>query len=223
MPGQKVNPKIELTQDGSHSLRHHELDELYHSHYGAIQESKHVFIEAGLKQIEAKSVSILEIGFGTGLNALLSAIEAQLTDLSIEYTGIEKYPVGEETWSKLNYPDVLGAEKGIFAKMHQSAWGEFHEVIPGFKLRKLETDFSDFQADEAFDLIYYDAFAPSAQPEFWEGQILENMHRALRPGGILVTYCSKGSFRRALQSAGFEVEKIPGPPGKREMVRASKS
>lgn len=222
MSSQKLNPGIEVTQDGSHSLRHHKIDELYHSHYGAIQESKHVFIEAGLHQLNnLDSIDILEIGFGTGLNALLTALEN--SGIVIRYTGVEKYPVPESTWRQLNYADQLGGDaEMLFQSIHLADWEEMAPIKPSFQLQKINCDFHDFTANMSFDLIYYDAFAPTAQPEFWEGPILENMFNSLRPGGVLVTYCCKGSFRRGLQDAGFEVAKIPGPPGKREMVRATK-
>lgn len=213
------------TQDGSHSVLSHQFGVSYHSKYGAVQETRHVFVEAGLFQqaLTKSDLHILDIGFGTGLNAYLTLLEAQKRNLSIRYDAIEKFPIPEEQVKQLNYPDQIQAseeEKNWFESLHQSSWGDWHTITPGFELRKHKLDIQAVDFEDQFDLIYYDAFAPTAQPELWEEPVMERMQRAMVPGGVLVTYCAKGAFKRALKGLGFEVETLQGPPGKREMTRA---
>lgn len=220
------------TKDNSYTLFVPELDEHYHSVHGAVQESQHVFIQAGLVELAAqkKELSILEIGFGTGLNALLSCLSADKLDVAIQYTGLEKYPVKEEEWAKLDYASKLptiyepapNEVLQLFESMHQAPWEAPVALSPRFELLKRQMDFQDFESSQSFDLIYYDAFAPSAQPELWTTALFTKMYAALKPKGLLTTYCVKGYVRRNMQASGFDVEKIPGPPGKREMARAWK-
>ncbi len=219
--------RIFETQDGSHSIVSKEFGESYHSKYGAIQESRHVFIQAGLqvKALASKSIHILEIGWGTGLNAFLSLLEAQDLGLSIQYTGVEAYPLTIEEALELNYPKVLKCtpiQSQYFYEMHRLPWEAPHQLTPQFSLTKIHQRFEDLDFIQAFDVIYFDAFAPSTQPELWEEPVLSIMYKALKNSGVFVTYCAKGSMKRILKNLGFSVEAVPGPPGKREMTRAFK-
>ncbi|HYC40505.1 MAG TPA: tRNA (5-methylaminomethyl-2-thiouridine)(34)-methyltransferase MnmD [Chitinophagaceae bacterium] len=216
--------KIVITGDGSHTVEVPELGVSYHSRHGAIAESIHVFIRAGLAAIAGRRpVHIMEIGFGTGLNALLTLIESEKTGLEIHYTAIEPFPLGEDEVRQLNYCAQLGRPElqPVFDELHRCEWEKTHRMNPGFGFTKIKSTLQDYSATSRFDLVYYDAFAPSAQPELWTQEIFEKLYTWMSPGGILVTYCSKGSVRRAMQAAGFLVEKLPGPVGKREMVRAA--
>ena len=220
--------KIITTKDGSHTVAIPEMNVTYHSIHGAIQESMHVFIQAGLKDsgmFDYVAVQgILEIGFGTGLNALLTLIEADRHKNRIYYTAIELYPLNETEISKLNYCEQLNQPhyKPLFEKMHQCEWEEMFEITDNFRLTKIKCSLLDFSTENSFWLIHFDAFAPAAQPELWTKEVFEKLYSMTNEGGILVTYCSKGDVRKAMQAAGFGVEKIPGPPGKREMLRATK-
>jgi tRNA U34 5-methylaminomethyl-2-thiouridine-forming methyltransferase MnmC len=218
--------EIVKTKDNSTTLFVPELDEHYHSIHGAMQEAKHIFIEAGLEPIKGieSPISILEIGFGTGLNSLLTQLWANKNLKEVEYTGLEKYPVLVEEVEAMNYSQFLSSSDAeqILNAQHSSVWGQFVSLSKCFSLKKIEIDFHNFTATEEFDLIYFDAFAPSAQADLWTIDIFKGMYAALRVGGVLVTYCVKGEVRRNMKAAGFEVEKIPGPPGKREMARAYK-
>ena len=216
-----------ITKDGSHTISIPELNVTYHSHHGAIQESMHVFIDAGLKYISANlpktDISIFEMGFGTCLNALLSIIEAERSQLKIYYTAVELFPLQEDEITLLNYCEQLHRQdlEPIFQQLHQCEWEKDIHITPFFTIHKAKNSLLNFKTSKLFNLIYYDAFAPSAQPEFWTKEIFEKLYNMLLPGGILVTYCSKSDVRHAMQAVGFTVEKIPGPRGKREMVRAT--
>ncbi len=218
-----LQPEIQLTADGSHTLFIPEMDEHYHSVNGAIQESIHVFIEAGLKQCNKKSIRVLELGFGTGLNAFLTCIEAE-KGIQIHYIGIEKYPLPLDLVQKLNYSEQSHSNTNdVFSKIHQCNWSEYQEITPNFQLKKINTDFSDFDFHEKYDVVYYDAFAPDKQTLVWTQEIFDKLFLSLNEGGIMTTYCAKGSVRRMMIEAGFKVERIPGPPGKRQMLRAFKA
>ncbi len=221
--------KIVKTADGSTTIQISEWEEQYHSMHGAIQEAQHVFLKMGLdffrsENPSAKSISILEIGFGTGLNAILTCLKAKKINLNFDYTGVEAYPVKQEELDQLNYVNLIGIDtaEGIFSKMHQTPWEEKHGITSNFNLTKRKQTFQTIIDSEEFHLIYFDAFGARVQPELWEESIFTRMYEALKPGGILVTYSAKGSVRRAMQSVGFNVERLPGPPGKREMLRAVK-
>jgi tRNA U34 5-methylaminomethyl-2-thiouridine-forming methyltransferase MnmC len=219
--------KIILTGDGSHSISVPDLNVAYHSIYGAIQESLHVFIEAGLRDSEIFDYGVhqvLEIGFGTGLNALLTLIEADKHRNRIYYTAIELYPLNETEISQLNYCEQLRLPhyKPLFEKIHQCRWEEMIGITDNFRLTKIKCNLIDFSAENSFFIIYFHAFAPNAQPELWTKEVFDKMFSLLEPGGVLVTYCSKGAVRRNMIAAGFEVEKLPGPPGKRQMLRGRK-
>jgi tRNA U34 5-methylaminomethyl-2-thiouridine-forming methyltransferase MnmC len=222
-------PDIELfeTQDGSHSLLSRRYGVSYHSKYGAIQESLHVFIREGLSPLTPppdRSLNILEIGFGTGLNALLTLKEAQSKRLSVFYEAIEAHPLSTDEAAVLNYPQLLGGGDltAYFSALHSSPWDVEREITPSFRLLKRACRLQECTFSKRFDLIYYDAFAPGAQPELWEDEALGSMFGALKEGGKLVTYCAKGSVKRRLKAIGFTLETLPGPPGKREMVRATR-
>jgi len=218
--------KIITTSDGSHSLFNEELNETYHSVHGAIQESLHVFIQSGLsyflEKSDAKNISILEIGFGTGLNTLLTIQAAQLLPLSFQYKTLEAFPLQEEVWSQLNYAETLGM-KSQFDSLHRLSWEERHTILPYFEFQKHHIKLQDVELpSSSCDVVFFDAFAPSKQPELWEIDMLRKVANALRPGGVFVTYCAKGQLKRDLKNLGLVVETIPGPPGKKEMVRALK-
>lgn len=220
---------IITTADGSKTIQIEEWNEHYHSVHGAIQEAKHVFIKHGLlfcveKAPKLSHISILEIGFGTGLNAFITLLEAERLKLNINYTGVEGFPVSDEEVNLLNYVEKLANEdyRDVFASLHQIPWEASHVITPQFKLTKQQKDFKNIKDENAFDLIYFDAFGPRVQPELWTEDIFKIIYKTLKPNGVLVTYSAKGSVRRAMQSVGFTVEKLPGPPGKREMLRARK-
>ena len=218
--------KIILTSDGSHSIEIPELRITYHSIHGAIQESKHVFIDAGLRSDHLRKFdhwAILEIGFGTGLNALLTAIELEKTERSTYYVALEPFPLEQEKVDSLNYCELLGRKdlQHDFMRMHECEWNKGLVATEHLLMHKSDHTLQSFDHKTKFNLIYFDAFAPNIQPELWTKEIFEKMFALLEPGGILVTYCSKGDVRRAMQAAGFVVEKLPGPKGKREMIRGA--
>ncbi len=213
--------EIITTSDGSTTIHLPDWNEQYHSKHGAIQEAKHVFIKHGLDIISDKNISILEIGFGTGLNCFITFLE---TSKNIDYTGVEAYPVEENEIKKLNYISELNAEKqaNIFDKIHSVSWEEKHQISDNFSLTKRKQFFEEISDENKFDLIYFDAFGARVQPELWTENIFERMFKSLKNNGVLVTYSAKGSVRRAMQSVGFSVERLEGPPGKREMLRGIK-
>lgn len=216
--------EILTTNDGSTTIHLPDWDESYHSKHGAIQEAYHVFIKSGLSLFEGKSVSILEIGFGTGLNAFITYLEAKKVNQTIDYVGVEAYPVQVEEALQMNYVSELNAsnEKGVFDKMHQISWEEKHTILSNFSLTKRKQFFQDISDIDCFDLIYFDAFGFRVQPELWSLEIFQKMYDALKTNGVLVTYACRGSIKRAMLECGFKVEKLPGAPGKREMLRAIK-
>lgn len=213
---------LEKTADGSHTFFVPELNEHYHSTNGALTESRHVFINAGLNQIDQKEISILEIGFGTGLNAILTYLEAKSKNIHIHYTSIELYLVDQTLVKKLNFPDEIGIEYSIFEFLHDCEWDKETRIDSFFTLHKIKGDLTKTRFNRSFDLIYFDAFAPDKQPEMWSPEIFSHLFNQTNPGGILTTYCAKGSVRRILQAAGYITERLSGPPGKREMLRARK-
>jgi tRNA U34 5-methylaminomethyl-2-thiouridine-forming methyltransferase MnmC len=214
--------ELKLSEDGSHTLYVPELDEHYHSVYGARTESMHVFIDTGLEHITKKNIRILEIGFGTGLNALLTALHKG--EKIIEYHSLEKYPLNPGLENILQFAEKEDNEtKAVFNKIHKADWNKPADIIPGFKLLKLEADLLTYEFTKKYDLIYFDAFAPDVQPELWTIDIFRKLYNTMNPAAVLTTYSAKGTVRRALQSAGFSVERLPGPPGKREMLRAVKN
>ncbi|CAL2077194.1 tRNA U34 5-methylaminomethyl-2-thiouridine-forming methyltransferase MnmC [Tenacibaculum sp. 190524A05c] len=213
--------EIIITSDGSTTIHIPAWNEQYHSKHGAIQEAYHVFIKHGLEFVAKDQLSILEIGFGTGLNCFITYLESEK---NINYVGVEAYPVDEKEIKKLNYVSELKAEKKseIFNKMHGISWEEKHKIDDRFQLEKRQQFFKDIKDKDTFNLIYFDAFGARVQPELWTEEIFSIMFDALKNEGVLVTYAAKGSVRRAMEAVGFAVERLPGPPGKREMLRAIK-
>ncbi len=216
--------KIITTSDGSKTIHIVDWDEQYHSKHGAIQEAYHVFIKSGLALFSGSDVAILEIGFGTGLNALITLLEAEKRALNITYRGVEAYPITEVELQQLNYIAELQATdfQEQFLQMHQSPWEQHTAITTRFSLCKQQKDFMKIDDVAAFNLIYFDAFGARVQPELWTEVVFAKMYKALKNNGVLVTYAAKGSVRRAMQAVGFVVERLPGPPGKREMLRATK-
>jgi tRNA U34 5-methylaminomethyl-2-thiouridine-forming methyltransferase MnmC len=221
-----MDRKIILTADGSNSISIPEMNVTYHSIHGAIQESEHVFINAGFNYLISKSsdqpISLLEMGLGTGLNALLTLIETEKHPQTVQYTAVELHPLTIDESRSLNYCEQLNRTdlQTLFEKIHSCEWNNTINLTPHFTFHKINKDLIGLSASQLFNLIYYDAFAPAAQPELWTQPVFEKLYSMMATNGILVTYCSKGDVRRAMQAAGFIVEKIQGPPGKREMVRA---
>lgn len=216
--------KIITTADGSKTIKIEDWEEQYHSIHGAVNEAYHVFIDKGFQYLTNEPINILEIGFGTGLNALITLIEADKTSRQVDYTGIEAFPVTEEEISQLDYIGTLEAEtfREAFFKMHTRPWGIKTKLTPRFTFNKYKKDFRDISDNNLYDLIYFDAFGARVQPELWTEPVFDKMYKALNKHGVLVTYSAKGSVRRAMQAVGFIVERLPGPPGKREMLRALK-
>ena len=214
--------KIITTSDGSKTIHIEDWNEQYHSKHGAIQEAYHVFIKSGLSLFNNCELSILEIGFGTGLNCFITLLEQYK---KIDYVGIEAYPVEEGELEKLNYVAELNVEEQdyLFNKIHKASWEVPSQITEKFNLTKRKQFFAEINDVNAFNLIYFDAFGARVQPELWTEAIFEKMFTALKINGVLVTYSAKGSVRRAMQAVGFTVERLPGPPGKREMLRAIKN
>jgi len=223
------NIEIIVTSDGSHSLRNRKLNETYHSIHGAVQESVHVFIKNGLmffeNQNHSPEIRILEVGFGTGLNALLTLKHALGSKLRFHYTSWEADPIAEETIQQLNYPEILdfASATSLFQKLHTASWNREDAVLNNFVLKKQLGRLQDAAlGEEQFDLIYFDAFGPAKQPELWDVGILKRVEQSMKLGAVFVTYCAKGQLKRDLRSLRLRVQTLPGPPGKKEMVRALK-
>ena len=216
--------EIIITSDGSTTIHLPEWNEQYHSKHGAIQEAYHVFIKQGLETCSKPEISILEIGFGSGLNAFITFLEAQKRALKIRYDGVEAYPVPMDEVQQLNYVSELNAAsfQEQFNRIHNIPWEEKQDISSNFSLIKRKQFFHEIQDENQFDLIYFDAFGARVQPDRWTEEILAIMFKAMKESGVLVTYSAKGSVRRAMQAVGFRVERLPGPPGKREMLRAVK-
>ena len=217
--------KLELvnTYDGSNSLKNLIINDSYHSKYGAINESKHIFINNGLKRISKKKIRILEIGFGTGLNALLTQLYCDKKEQNIIYHTIDNLPLKKDTYSSLNYCDQLKIDKDIFLKIHNSLWENEIELSNFFVLKKINCDFTKKLFNEKYDLIYFDAFSPSKQPEMWVLNNFKKLYNCLNRNGVLITYSSKGDVKRTIKEVGFNVFSVEGPTGKREITLACKN
>ncbi|MGV3696030.1 tRNA (5-methylaminomethyl-2-thiouridine)(34)-methyltransferase MnmD [Flavobacterium sp.] len=225
--------EIIQTKDGSTTIHLPEWNESYHSKHGAIQEAYHVFIKNGLSLLEVPAVSqtgetkpiaILEIGFGTGLNCLISYLEAEKNKKPIDYVGVEAYPVTLDEALQMNYANEIDpTQAAVFSQMHKCHWEQENAISTNFKLTKRRQFFQEIKDEDAFDLIYFDAFGFRVQPELWSDEIFAAMFRALKSNGILVTYACRTSIKNAMLSAGFSVKKLPGAPGKREMLLAIKA
>jgi tRNA U34 5-methylaminomethyl-2-thiouridine-forming methyltransferase MnmC len=216
-----VENEIRITDDGSATLFVPELDEHYHSKNGAVQESKHVFIDSGLMKINKKNVRLFEFGFGTGLNVLLTILNG--LGKSIVYHAMELYPIHWSVIQKLDYSKFLDLSQEyytFFERIHKGKWDKEVLIRPDFSFKKINASLLHYTLEGNYDLIYYDAFSPEVQPELWEGSVFEKLYGSLNSDGLLVTYCAKGEVRRRLQAVGYKVERLPGPPGKREMIRA---
>ncbi len=217
--------ELQITADGSHTLFVPALDEHYHSVNGAVQESLHVFIEAGLHHVDKPKVRIMEIGFGTGLNAFLTLKDQWMKQrpAEIEYNSIELYPLSAEIVTALNYGVMIWPErKELFQALHSAEWNKQTAITDHFMLHKIEGDSNQHELPHEIDLVYFDAFGPDKQPEMWNQTIFNRLYAQMSHGAVLSTYCAKGAVRRMMKEAGFSVERIPGPPGKREMLRAIK-
>jgi tRNA U34 5-methylaminomethyl-2-thiouridine-forming methyltransferase MnmC len=219
-------PDIILTSDGSHTLSVDEIHETYHSVNGAISESEHVYLNHGFKFLQGLSeIYVLEIGFGTGLNCLLTALEADRTKVTTRYYAMEKFPLSDQIISLLNYPDLTGKNgKDLFGKIHASAWNTGVRISPYFDLEKMETDAITFDWSNfpGIDLVYFDAFGPEKQPEIWNSHLFRMIFQKMNINAVFVTYCARGSVRRELERTGLKMERLPGPAGKREMLRGIK-
>jgi tRNA U34 5-methylaminomethyl-2-thiouridine-forming methyltransferase MnmC len=216
--------EVVKTADGSLTIHIPEMNENYHSRFGAITEARHVFINNGLALTQGRPVAILEIGFGTGLNAFITFLEAQKNNQYIRYTGVEAYPVAQEHATQLNYVARLQAQDftDVFDKMHSAPWGDDIVLTDNFVLNKRNQRFEDINDSDKFDLIYFDAFGYPSQPDLWSEAIFKKMYTALKPNGVLVTYACRTVIKKAMMAADFTTQKLPGPPGKREMLRAHK-
>jgi len=225
IPNTILKRKIIQTLDGSTTIHIEDWDECYHSRFGAIQEAQHVFIKNGLSLFENGTISILEIGFGTGLNAFITLLESQKLHQTIDYVGVEAYPISAEEVLMMNYVPELKAENQriLFEKMHECNWEESIILNEDFLFTKRKQFFTDIDDIEKFDLIYFDAFGFDVQPELWSTDIFRKMYKALKPNSVLVTYAARGVVKRSMIEVGFTVEKLEGPPGKREMFRARKA
>ena len=213
-----IRPIIEPTEDGTPTLRHPVFGDTYHSTHGATGESMHVYIRQGFAASSLPHVRLLEVGFGSGLNAWLTARAAFFMNRTVAYTALEPYPVDPRTAAQLSY----GADR-LFMALHEAPWNVPARITERFRIRKIETSLQDYEFDTTFDLVYFDAFAPEKQPEMWSQELFNRLYVLLDKDGILTTYCAKGVVRRMLQTAGFTVERLPGPPGgKREILRARK-
>ncbi|HCT29282.1 MAG TPA: SAM-dependent methyltransferase [Bacteroidales bacterium] len=216
--------KIIETADGSNTLFSEEFNAHYHSLNGALQESRHIFIEYGFNYFSSKQISVLEVGFGTGLNAALTASRAENNKVKTRYSGIELFPLNNEILNKINYKSVLSPnEFELWTKINHAQWELEKNISDFFSIEKLKMSICNANLTKTFDLIYYDAFAPEDQPELWDKSIFEKIYNATNPEGILVTYCSKGIVKQALRHAGYKVERHPGPIGKRHIIRAIRS
>ena len=221
--------KIITTCDGSHSLLLEEMNETYHSTKGALQESEYVFIQKGIvdyiSDSSAKEINIFEMGFGTGLNAFLTLLFSLKNKLKINYYSIETNPISLEVISALNYPDLIDnvEAKDLFNIIHSSPWDKDIVITPNFTLHKVHSNIQTYTLpQDLFDIVYFDAFAPSKQEEVWSVDVLTKIYDCLKQKGTLTTYCAQGQFKRNLKSVGFTVEELPGPPGKKEMTRGRK-
>ena len=219
-----LHKEIIITQDGSPSIFIPELNEHYHSRFGAITESLHIYVGHGFQAHYTKNISVFEVGFGSGLNTFLTYIEANNSGRKVCYDTIELYPLPLSMINKLDYPSCIkGSDSNVYMKLHEAEWEKKTNISAYFAFTKLNRDFSTYNFEQRYDLIYFDAFAPSVQPELWTGEIFRKISEAMNPGAILVTYSAMGEIRRRLISAGLEVKRLPGPPGKREILQAHKS
>tara|TARA_B100001250_G_C19736102_1_gene760845 strand:- start:650 stop:1318 length:669 start_codon:yes stop_codon:yes gene_type:complete len=214
--------KIVITNDGSHSIFNPKINEHYHSKHGAIVEAEHVFIRNGFSTLKKLKINILEVGFGTGLNALLTYQKAQQRSIEVNYHTMELHPVSKENYSQLNFTNLIGLEEEDLLSLHNCNWEEEHKISSYFSFKKNHTSLERYNTSLKFDIIYFDAFSPEKQPELWNDIIFKKMYRLLKDDGFLVTYCAKGAVKRTMENVGFEIVVLDGPPGKRQMTRGNK-
>lgn len=217
--------KLVITKDGSQTVLNEDLGSTYHSRHGALTESKHVFIDKGLRKLldgQVTDITLLEMGFGTGLNALLTWNETKESGTTIDYHGLELFPVPEKIWSYYVLPEELKPNRAEFELIHGSTWNESVRISDSFQLTKHQVSLLDFESKEKFNLVYFDAFEPETQPELWTEDVFRKLFGMMKDEGVLTTYCCKGYVRRNMIAAGFVVKKVPGPPGKREMIVAQR-
>ena len=219
-----MQQKIILTKDGSSTIFLPEIKETYHSKFGAIEEANHVFIKNGFNVFRKSSLKIFEMGFGTGLNCLLTAIKSFEAKVNVEYSTIEPYPITRKVLNDLNYTSIIGDKYfDLYNEIHNVNWESRYIISQNFSLKKNQSTIQDYSFKKKyFDIIFYDAFGPRVQPELWSVDVLQKNYFGLRKGGILVTYCAQGQFKRNLKKIGFKVLSKPGPVGKREMTIAMK-
>ena len=204
--------QIKYTEDGSTTLYLPKIDETFHSVHGAVQESLHIFVNAGLKECKEQNINILEVGFGTGLNAFLTFIETEKSNKNIVYTALEKYPVSEKIVQQLNYAKMYKAEyQEYFAEIHSCEWNKMQKISSHFSIHKIQCDFTQYSDLQQYNLIFFDAFSPEKQPEMWSEKMFEKLYKHCVKDAVLTTYCAKGAVRRAMTAAGFKVERLSGP------------
>ncbi len=215
---------LTVTSDGSHTYKAGEYKDLYHSIHGAIQESQYIYIENGIKECRKKIMNVFEMGFGTGLNAFLTLIYGlRNKNLLISYTSIELYPLNKKQVKCLNYPDYFSKDAAkYFMLLHEADWGRSVRILENFTINKIKADMSSYIFDKNYDVVYFDAFCPAAQPELWKEDIFRKIFRNMNSVGILITYSANGKVRRDMASAGFIVNKLKGPPGKKHILQALK-
>ncbi len=214
--------KIVITNDGSHSVFNSKINECYHSRHGSIVEAEHVFIRNGFSIVSNKQISILEIGLGTGLNALLTQHKAITKKINVFYHAIELFPIKKEIYTKLNFPELIGINQKELLMIHDCEWEMENRINEYFNIKKECISLEYFDTDIKYDIIYFDAFSPEKQPELWNKEIFIKMFNCLKNDGFLVTYCAKGIVKRTMKEVGFHVEVLDGPPGKRQMTKANK-
>ena len=217
-----MEKKLILTNDGSHTLFVPEINECYHSRHGAIVEAEHVFIKTGFSTLKKSKLNILEIGFGTGLNTLLTYQKAEQRSIKVNYHTIEPHPINKENYIQLNFANLIGLEQKNLLDLHNCPWEEASNINNYFTLIKHRITLEKYNTDIKFDIIYFDAFSPNKQPELWSQIIFEKIYNFLKENGSLVTYCAKGSVKRTMESVGFKIVVLDGPPGKRQMTRGEK-
>ena len=215
--------ELTKTQDGSDTLKNTLLKDSYHSKYGAINESQHVFINNGLKRINRNPCKLLEVGFGTGLNALLTKLHSEKNKIKIVYHAIENFPVPYDIYSNLNYSNQLKIDNKQFLRIHDLSWEEETKLSEFFTIKKINFDFNKINFEEKYDLIYFDAFSPSKQTEMWSEKNFKKLYECLNSDAILITYCAKGIVKRTLKKVGFNIFPLSGPTGKREITLACKN
>ena len=217
-----MNNSIILTDDGSNTIFNNDINESYHSKHGAINESQHIFINYGLQYICKKEIKIFEVGFGTGLNALLSFLYSKNKKIRIDYQTVDKFPLEKADYSTLNFSEQLNIKKNIFTNLHKSKWESKSEISDLFSITKYAKDLNNFNHKYYYDIIYFDAFSPEKQPDLWTEKNFKKLYDNLNYNGILITYCAKGLIKRTLKKVGFQIYSFSGPKGKREITQARK-